>query len=113
MSERFVLRGDDAPALNSARLGLTFSYLHAFTQSTTPTPLGNNFYQSRQPVDQMLPAFPDPQLTGLTIVHDTLYAILDTGLQLTPKLGLTLDAVWINQWHYPVTPISATRTTTG
>ncbi len=102
VSQRIPIQGDDAPAFNAARLGLTFSYLHAFTAATTPTDYGN-FSQRREQVDLSLPSFSDPQLTGLTVVHDTLYAILDTGLQITPKLGLTADMVWVSQWHYAPT----------
>jgi hypothetical protein len=102
VAQKIPIRGDSAPALNSAHVGLTFSYLHPFTAATTPTEYGN-FSRAREPVDMSLPSFGDPQLTGLTVVSHTLYAILDTGLQVTPKLGLTLDMIWINQWHYPPT----------
>lgn len=106
VTHRILLHGDDAPSFNSARVGLTLSYLHAFTQSTTATPLGDGFHQERQPVQQDLPSFPDPQLSGAPLVHDTLYTVLDTGLQITPKLGLTFDVVWIYQWHYTATPVT-------
>jgi hypothetical protein len=100
LTQRIPLRGWDAPTLGSARVGVTCSYLHPFTAATTPIAYGN-FSRAREPVDMSLPSFGDPQLTGLTVVSHTLYAILDTGLQVTQKLGLTLDMVWINQWHYP------------
>ena len=33
----------------------------------------------------------------------TALVVLDTGLQITPKLSLTLDGILINQWHYAPT----------
>ncbi len=111
VSQKIPLRGDAAPALDSARVGLTFSYVHPFTAATTPTDYGN-FSRAREPVDMGLPSFGDPQLTGLTVVSHTLYAIVDTGLQITPKLGLTLDMIWISQWHYlPSDNVSITSPT--
>ena len=112
VTQKIPLRGEDAPALKSARVGITFSYLHPFTAATTPTAYGS-FSQTREPVDMNLPSFGDPQLTGLTVVSHTLYAIVDTGLQITPRLGLTLDMVWINQWHYPPTDNVSITSPTG
>jgi hypothetical protein len=100
--------GADAKVLNSARLGLSFAYLHAITQATTATDYGNFSYPSESVADSGLgPSsytfFTTDQLTGQTLVEHQLYAILDTGLQITPKLGLTVDAILINNWHYAPT----------
>lgn len=96
-SQKIPFRGEDAAALNSARVGLSLTYLHAFTSGTTPTNYGG-FAYVRENVDGY--SFVSDQLTGQTLVNHALYAIIDSGLQVTPKLGLTLDMIWINQWHY-------------
>ena len=97
ISQKVPLRGEDAPVLNSARFGLSLVYLHPFTSATTPNSF-DNFGYVRQDVDGY--SFTSHQLTGQPIVNHTLYAILDSGLQITPKMGFSLDLIWINQWHY-------------
>jgi hypothetical protein len=108
ISQKIPLRGDDAKALNSLRVGLSFAYLHAFTQATTATNYGNFSYPSESVQDSGLgPSsytfFTTDQLTGQTLVDHTLYGILDSGFQITPKLGMTVDWILINQWHYAPT----------
>jgi hypothetical protein len=97
VTQKIPIRGDGATALNSARVGLSFTYLHPFTPATTSTNYGG-FAYVRENVEGF--SFVSDQLTGQPLVNHTLYAIADTGLQVTPKLGLTLDMIWINQWHY-------------
>lgn len=104
VSQKFPIRGEDAPALNSARAGLSFTYLHPFSRSTTADNYGN-FAYTRMNTDER--SFVSSQLTGQTLSEHTLYAIVDTGLQITPKLGFTLDWILINQWHYAPTPFCA------
>jgi hypothetical protein len=104
ISQKIPLRGEDAPFLDFARVGLSFTYLHAFSNSTTPDNYGN-FAYTRQNVDGF--SFISHQLTGQTLSEHTLYAIVDTGLQITPKLGFTLDWILINQWHYQPTAFCA------
>jgi hypothetical protein len=99
ISQKFMIRGSDAPVLNSARLGLSFTYLHPFSDSTTPN--NPNFQYTR--VDTDLRAFTSNQITGQTLSANTLYGILDAGLDITPKLSATLDFILINQWHYAPT----------
>jgi hypothetical protein len=108
VSQNIPIQGADARILNSARVGLSFAYLHAFTQATTAADYGNFSYPSESVADSGLgPAsysfFSTDQLTGQTLVEHQLYGILDTGLQITPKLGLTADAILINNWHYSPT----------
>jgi hypothetical protein len=103
VSQKIDIRGEDAKALNSARLGLSFTYLHAFTQDTTAA--SNNLSLPSQGLDER--PLISHQLTGQTLAEHTLYAIVDTGLQITPKLGWTLDWILINNWHYQPTPFCA------
>jgi hypothetical protein len=108
VSQKIPIRSAGARVLDSARVGLSFAYLHAFTQATTATDYGNFSYPSESVADSGLgPAsytfFTTDQLTGQTLVEHQLYGILDTGLQITPKLGLTVDAILINNWHYAPT----------
>jgi hypothetical protein len=102
-THQFEIRGEDAPVLNDAHVGLTFAYMHPFTTATTPTSYGGFAYQ-RQDVDGL--SFVSDQIVGETLVNHTLWGILDTGLQVTPRLSLTADLIVINQWHYPPTPSS-------
>lgn len=96
ISQKIPLRGEDAPWLDSARVGLSFTYLHAFTQDTTAATSNLNYYTEDTDGRPLLSG----QLTGQTLSEHTLYAIVDTGLQITPKLGFTLDWILINSWHY-------------
>jgi hypothetical protein len=117
VSQKIPVRGPGARILDSARVGLSFAYLHAFTQATTATDYGNFSYPSESVADSGLgPAsytfFTTDQLTGQTLVEHQLYGILDTGLQITPKLGLTVDAILINNWHYSPTK-TCSETATG
>ncbi len=91
--------GDErAVVLNDFHVSLSATYLHAFTNSTTPTSYGD-FQYTRQDVDDH--SFISDQLAGQTLVDHTFWAIhYDTGLQITPKLSFTADGVLINQWHY-------------
>jgi hypothetical protein len=108
ISQKLPIQGEDARWLNSARLGLSFTYLHAFTQDTTAATSNLSYFS--QGVDGR-PLF-SGQLTGQTLSEHTLYAIVDTGLQITPKLGFTLDWILINQWHYRPT-VTQVQTATG
>jgi hypothetical protein len=110
VSHTFDLKGADSPILNSARLRLLVAYLHPFTTATTPTYYGN-FAYTREDVDDH--SFISDQLTGSTLVNHRVSAILDTGLQLTPKLSVLADAVLINDWHYSPTTDVCITTTTG
>jgi hypothetical protein len=97
---KFEIRGEDAAALNDFHVGVSFSYLHPFTSATTPTSYGG-FAYARQDVDEH--SFISDQLTGQTLAEHTFWAILDTGLQMTPRLSLTADFITISQWHYAPT----------
>ncbi|HTB73975.1 MAG TPA: hypothetical protein VK762_12060 [Polyangiaceae bacterium] len=96
---KWELRGEDAPSFNNFHVGLSFTYLHPFTNATTPTQYGE-FQYARQDVGDDDHSILSDQIQGQTIVAHTFWGALDTGLQITPKLALTLDAVLINQWHY-------------
>jgi hypothetical protein len=96
LSHKIPLRGPDAPTFNSARVGLNLAYLHSFSDSTTPNSPG--FGHIRENVDGY--SFVSNQLSGQPLSEHTLYAIVDTGLDITPKLSVTLDAIFIRQWHY-------------
>jgi hypothetical protein len=97
VQHKFEIHGDDAPALNDFHLRLSVTYLHPFTSATTPTEYGNFDYQ-RQDVDGH--SFVSDQVQGTTLVNHTFWGVFDTGLQITPKLAVTADAILINQWHY-------------
>lgn len=93
----FEIRGEDAPYLNSARVGLSLVYLHPFTAETTSTEYGG-FSYTRQNVDGY--SFISDQLTGQTLAEHVFWAIATGSLQVTPRLSLGLVLVAINEWHY-------------
>jgi len=95
--QKLPIHGDDAPLLDSARIGLSFTYWHPFTSATTPNDY-NTFTYLRQDLDEH--SFVSTQITGQTLVNHTLWAALELGLQTTPKLSLALFAIFVNQWHY-------------
>jgi hypothetical protein len=101
---KFELRGEAAPALNDVHVGLTVTYLHPFSTATTPTSYGG-FGYVRQNVDGF--SFLSDQIVGQTLVNHELWGILDTGIQLTPRLSLTADLIVINAWHYAPTASQA------
>jgi len=96
-THEFEIHGDDAPLLNSAHVGLRFVYLHPFSTATTATNYGN-FVYTRQNADSF--SFPSDQLQGQTLVNHELWAVVEGGLQITPKLSATAFMVVISQWHY-------------
>jgi hypothetical protein len=108
---RFTINGDAAPWLNEFHVGLTLTYQHPFTSATTPTEYGN-FAYARQDVGDDDHSILSDQLQGLTNVDHTLWGLLDLGLQITPKLAITADAVLINNWHYTPTN-QGVQTVTG
>jgi hypothetical protein len=109
VSQKIPLAGPDATVLNDARVGLSAVYMHAFTNATTPGNYGNfsgNPYQ-----DLSGNAILQHDITGRPLGDHTLYGIVDTGLSITPKLGMTIDWILINTWHYaPTSACVATAT---
>ncbi len=99
---KFEIRGEDAPSFNNFHVGLSVTYLHPFTNATTPTSYGD-FQYTRQDVGDDNRSIISDQIQGLTLVDHSLWIVLDTGLQITPKLSLSIDDILINQWHYAPT----------
>ncbi|MDP9149703.1 MAG: hypothetical protein M3O36_07160 [Myxococcota bacterium] len=97
VKQTFPLRGEEAHWLNSAYVSVLAAYLHPFSAATTATQYGG-FAYVREDVD--LRSFRSDQLTGQTLVNHKLYGLLESGLQITPKLGVALDLIWIEEWHY-------------
>jgi hypothetical protein len=108
LTQDIPLRGESAPVLNSARVGLSFTYQHPFSNSTTPTNTLGFSYLSE---DTDLRPFASEQLSGQTFVNHSLYGIVDLGLNVMPKLSATLDYLMINQWHYAPTSACVTIAT--
>jgi hypothetical protein len=108
-SHTFSIRGEDAPWLNNAHVGLIASGVHPFTTATTATSYGG-FVRARQNVDGF--SFMSDQLQGQTLDSFRAWVILDMGLQVTPKLSLLADFISINHWHYAPTG-TAVSTATG
>lgn len=109
VAQKIPINGEDAGFLNEAHIGLAAQYQHPFTKATTPTGLNN--YVQREDVDGR--SFFSDQVRGSTLTNHTVIAFVDTGLQLTPKLGLTADMIFINNWHYAPTGGVTVPTATG
>jgi hypothetical protein len=107
----FFINGDEADWLPEAHLRLGITYLHPFTKATTPTQYGG-FQYVRQDIGVDDRSILSDQLTGTTIVAHTLLTALEGSLSVTPKLEVSLSAILVNQWHYPV-PNQGVSTVTG
>jgi hypothetical protein len=103
-THKFDIKGENASFLKTARVGLSFVYLHPFTAATTPTEYGG-FAYTRQNVDGF--SFISDQVTGQTLPEHVFWAILNGSLQVTPRLSLVGVLVAINEWHY--NPTSGVR----
>jgi hypothetical protein len=81
----------------SARLSLSGFYTHPFVRSTTAqneelvniprTTINGVTGQSNQ-------------LSGGFLTEHQVLSVFDSGMQITPKLGMTLDMIFIQQWRY-------------
>lgn len=96
IEQTIPINGDGAKFLNEARLGLSAVYNHPFTRATTAADPTLNY--ERESIDGR--TFVSDQVTGLPLVNHQITAIVDTGVQITPKIGLTLDMIFFDQWHY-------------
>ena len=90
------LNGESAKALNEAHFGLSALYSHPFARATVPT--NGNLTINRQDTEGR--SFVSDQLRGTGMTNHSLLSVIDTGLQITPKLSLTLDMILIQNWHY-------------
>jgi hypothetical protein len=104
VKQTFPLLGESAKALNDAHLGLSLWYDHPFSRATTPTNPGLDYVRA----DTDLRSFQSDQLTGGTLVKHGLTTVFDSGLQITPKLALTVDMIFVNNWHYSPTATNVT-----
>jgi hypothetical protein len=98
--QKIPLRRDSAKVFSAARLGLSFVYLHPFSQATTATDYGK-FSMISQSASGM--SAPSDQVNALPLASHILYALTEASLQITPKLGFDASAIWIDQWHYAPT----------
>jgi hypothetical protein len=100
VDHKFQIRGEDAPWMNNVHVGLAFAYMHPFTQSTTATDYGL-FIQTGQ--DDLGRAIQVNQITGQPLPEHIFLGLLDSGLQITPRLSLSADFILLNYWHYAPT----------
>lgn len=82
----------------SARLAGMAFYTHAFTKATTRQDADTLADRPRLQVDGRTGQ--NNQLSGGFLVNHQVLTILDSGLQITEKLGFTFDAIFISQWKY-------------
>jgi hypothetical protein len=109
IKQTFTLNGPSARAWNDVHLALSAWYNHPFSRATTPT--NESLDYTRE--DTGGRSFVSDQLRGATLVNHQLVSTIDSGLQITPKLAYTLDAIWISQWHYDTTQNVCVATLTG
>ena len=102
------LRGESAAYLSDAHVGLGVWYDHTFSRATTPT--NEKLSYARQDVGGFSTV--SDQLGGNAITNHSVVASLDTGLQVTPKLSVTLDMILINTWKYRPTGDVSVKTST-
>jgi hypothetical protein len=97
LKRTFNLNGEEADWFSDMHLGLSFDYRHSFSNAQTPNSYGSFSYVRE---DSEGRSFISDQLTGTTLIEHQLWAVIDSGVQITPKLAFTLDAIFINNWHY-------------
>ena len=100
VDHKFQIRGEDAPWMNNVHVGLSFAYLHPFTQGTTATDYGM-FVQTGQ--DDLGHSIQVNQITGQPLPEHIVWGVLDSGVQITPRLSLAADFILLNYWHYAPT----------
>ncbi len=105
---RFDLAGPDVRWWSDLTVSLGVNYLHAFSQSTTPTDYGT-FSYTRQNADGV--SFLSDQVSGQPVVRDEIQVLLRAALQVTPALTVSLFGVVFNDWHDQATPLSVATAT--
>lgn len=97
-------RGSDWFA--SARVLGSVYYTHAFSEYTTPT-MNNDLAQKhpRMTAASSGMATFGNQMSSRLLAKHQMMSVIDTGLQITPKLGLTVDTIFIQRWSYRPTEI--------
>ena len=90
---------------SSARLLGSAYYTHAFSNSTTAVNdavfEGRPRYSTNPNISNI-----NNQLSGGLLAEHQVLSVLDTGIQITPKLGLTVDTIFIQRWGYKATDTS-------
>jgi hypothetical protein len=99
LKQRVPIRGADAPLLNDVHFRLGAWYEHPFTQATTP--VGGSFGYVRQDTEGR--SFVSDQIAGTTNIDHSLQITAEAAVQITPKLDLTLDMLFLNNWRYAPT----------
>ena len=96
VKQTIPLNGESAKALNEMHVAVSALYTHPFSRATVPT--NGNLTINRQDTEGR--SFVSDQLRGGSMTNHSLLSVLDTGLQITPKLSLTLDMIFIHNWKY-------------
>jgi hypothetical protein len=86
----------DGDWFKSARLSASAFYTHAFAQSTTAA--SDVIDRPRTNINGITGQ--SNQLSGGFLAEHQVLSVFDSGIQITPKLGLTADLVFVHQWVY-------------
>jgi hypothetical protein len=109
VKQTIPINGESAKFLNEAHVALGAYYSHPFTRATTPEK--ESFERPRMDSEQH--TFVSHQVRGSAITAHSLVTSIDTGLQVTPKLSLTLDMIFISGWKYGLKQGTSVATNTG
>jgi hypothetical protein len=90
-------RGSDW--FNNGHIAAQAFYTHPFTNATTAQ--NDDVARPRTTLDAR--TLTSNQLSGGLLNDHQLLSVLDTGLQITPKLSFTVDFIFIQQWRYKPT----------
>jgi hypothetical protein len=99
LMQNIPLRDGDDALFSSTHVGVTVIYSHPFYRSTTATPDGFGYIRQ----DMNGRSVVDPQLEGSMLTSNSLFTVLDTGLQITDKLSFSANMIFINSWKYQPT----------
>jgi hypothetical protein len=104
IEHKFQINGENAELFNNFHVGMSFVYLHPFTAAQTATAFGQFALVGQ---DEGAHVINIDQITGQTLPEHIVWGVLDTGLQISPRVSLTADFIAINEWHYsPKTNVS-------
>jgi len=102
--QKVPIHDASAPFWDDVHFRLFAWYNHPFSRATTPTNSG--FMYVRENTDDQ--SFLSDQLAGTTLTEHQLLLNAEAGLQVTPRVDVSLDLYDINQWHYSPTSTCVT-----
>jgi hypothetical protein len=109
LSQSLPLRGEAARTLRGARIGVSATFNHPFSQATTG--INDSIQVTRQDVDGQ--RLISDQLTGAMHAHTHLNVGFSGDLQISKRFDVSLSYVLLNAWKYAPTDTPCVLILTG